>query len=276
MFDFLWRGVGFFFGSKLRATFIGCFIIGSAATGTAFAWHDDLYAFLLAPGKGALSPHGGKPITTGITDGFSATLGLSVRMGFLAATPVFLAGLLWTVRDITTAKFHRWLVLMVAIMLALFVLGNVFVYWVLLPVSIQFLLTFTSGFAQPVITLEDYMAMLLQLSLGIGLVFQIPPAMYMLARVRFVSYRRWKNIRKYVPPTALIFAAIISPSLDGNITALVFFPIWGLYEIGVFAAWVANPSDGNYMWVKTIWYWIGAPFRAIRGAIRKARNVFRR
>jgi hypothetical protein len=70
--------------------------------------------------------------------------------------------------------------------------------------------------------------------------------MQILARFRVVSYARASTLRKWVIPSAFIFAALITPSLDGTLTLLVAIPMLLLYEVGLIASWLTHPEEGNY------------------------------
>jgi len=70
--------------------------------------------------------------------------------------------------------------------------------------------------------------------------------MQLLARFRLVSYARASTLRKWIIPTSFIFAALITPSLDGTLTLLVAIPMLLLYEAGLIASWLTHPEEGNY------------------------------
>ncbi len=76
--------------------------------------------------------------------------------------------------------------------------------------------------------------------------FELPIVMQLLSRFRVVSYARASTLRKWVVPTAFIFAALITPSLDGTLTFLVAIPMLLLYEAGLIAGWLTHPEEGNY------------------------------
>jgi Sec-independent protein secretion pathway component TatC len=90
------------------------------------------------------------------------------------------------------------------------------------------------------------MALLLSLLFWIGIVFELPVVMQLLAKFRLVPYSKAKNLRKWIVPTAFIFAALITPSLDGTLTFLVALPMLLLYEIGLIAGWLTHPDGDNY------------------------------
>ena len=76
--------------------------------------------------------------------------------------------------------------------------------------------------------------------------FELPIVMQLLARFRVVSYARASTLRKWIVPTSFIFAALITPSLDGTLTLLVAIPMLLLYEAGLLASWLTHPEEGNY------------------------------
>ena len=204
-----------------------------------------MFAFLLAPAEEMLSPFDGRPVFTAPQDMFGSTLSLSMKGGQFAAFPVLVVGALTMLKPFVPRRFWLFVTTYSAICIAMFALGASFVFFVMMPVSLNFLLTFGAGIAQPVILLTSYMALLLSLLFWIGIVFELPILMQLLAKFRLVPYSKAKNLRKWIVPTAFIFAALITPSLDGTLTFLVALPMLLLYEIGLIAGWLTD-REGNY------------------------------
>jgi sec-independent protein translocase protein TatC len=219
----------------------------SIGAGATFWWHPEVFAFLLAPAEDKLSPfEGGLPIFTGVPDMFGATLSLSMKGGQVVALPVLIVGILSMLRPLVPRRFWLFITTYTALSIGMFLLGASFVFWVMMPVSLQFLLTFGEGVAIPVILLDQYMALLLSLIFWIGVSFELPIVMQLLARFRLVSYAKASTLRKWVVPSAFIFAALITPSLDGTLTLLVAIPMLLLYEAGLVASWLTHREEGNY------------------------------
>ena len=204
-----------------------------------------MFAFLLAPAEDMLSPFDGRPVFSAPQDMFASTLSLSMKGGQFAAFPVLVVGALTMLRPFVPRRFWLFLTTYSALCIGMFALGASFVFYVMMPVSLQFLLTFGSGIAVAVILLTEYMALLLSLLFWIGIVFELPVVMQLLAKFRLVPYSKAKNLRKWIVPTAFIFAALITPSLDGTLTFLVATPMLLLYEIGLIAGWLTD-REGNY------------------------------
>jgi sec-independent protein translocase protein TatC len=238
---------GYKFGQRFRNTVFLCILAWSIGAGATFWWHPEVFAFLLAPAEEMLSPfEGGLPIFTGAPDMFGATLSLSMKGGQVTALPVLIVGILSMLRPLVPRRFWLFMTTYTALSLGMFLTGASFVFFVMMPVSLQFLLTFGQGVAIPVILLDQYMALLLSLIFWIGVAFELPIVMQILARFRVVSYARASTLRKWVIPSAFIFAALITPSLDGTLTLLVAIPMLLLYEVGLIASWLTHPEEGNY------------------------------
>ena len=238
---------GYKFGQRFRNTVFLTILVWSIGAGATFWWHPEVFAFLLAPAEDKLSPfEGGLPIFTGVPDMFGATLSLSMKGGQVLALPVLIVGILSMLRPLVPRRFWLFVTTYTALSIGMFLMGASFVFWVMMPVSLQFLLTFGQGVAVPVILLDQYMALLLSLIFWIGVSFELPIVMQLLARFRLVSYARASTLRKWIVPTSFIFAALITPSLDGTLTLLVAIPMLLLYEAGLIASWLTHPEEGNY------------------------------
>ena len=276
---------GYSFGQRFRNTVFLCILAWSIGAGATFWWHPEVFAFLLAPAEDKLSPfEGGLPIFTGVPDMFGATLSLAMKGGQVTALPVLIVGILSMLKPLVPRRFWLFVTTYTALSVGMFALGASFVFFVMMPVSLQFLLTFGEGVAVPVILLTEYMALLLSLIFWIGVAFELPIIMQLLARFRVVSYVRASTLRKWVVPTAFIFAALITPSLDGTLTFLVALPMLLLYEAGLIAGWLTHPEEGNYFadlpMVQRCSPWVGKVRDGIVWVVRRpvvmTRRVYRK
>jgi sec-independent protein translocase protein TatC len=121
----------------------------------------------------------------------------------------------------------------------LFLSGIVFAYYVILPYLLKFLVNFqTGGPFTPLISIDEYFDLVLNVLLGVGVVFELPVLAFLLSLFGIVTPKfLWKNFR-YAILIIAILAAVITPTPDA-ITMLVFMgPMVVLYlvSIGVSAA----------------------------------------
>jgi len=268
-----WYERGYSVGRRWRWTVILAtiaFFVGALST---FYWHQEVFRFLLAPADGKLSPFDGKPVVNAPTAMFGATLSLAITGGKLAALPFIVVGFLSLIKPLTPFDWwRRFIAINTAIAFVLFATGVAFVYFVMMPVSLNFLLSFGSDIAVPVILLDEYMELLTSLFKWIGFVFLLPLIMNMLARLRLLSYRRAKGVWRVGIFLVLFFSAIISPGLDGTLTIFVAVPMYLLYLVGLGAVWAVHPEEGNYLWLGTICRWLRKVRNGIAWALRKVRG----
>ena len=117
----------------------------------------------------------------------------------------------------------------------LFFTGVLFGYFILAPLSIQFLGNFQFGDVQVQSTVLSYLKLTTSLVLGTGLMFQLPILIYFLAKLGMVTSTFLKKYRRHAFVVNLIVAAIITPP-DVTSQILVSLPILLLYEISIYVA----------------------------------------
>ena len=117
-----------------------------------------------------------------------------------------------------------------------FFLGASFGYFILGPFTFNFLASFQIsglGMVKTLPTIKDYIDNLTNIILGCGIAFELPVLAYVLTRVGILTPTFMRASRKYAVVILLIAAAIITPSPDWISQAIVFLPLFLLYELGV-------------------------------------------
>lgn len=116
----------------------------------------------------------------------------------------------------------------------LFLCGIVFAYYVILPYLFKFLVTFqTGGPFTPLISINEYFDLVLNVLLGVGIVFELPVLAFILSLFGIVTPQfLWKNFR-YAILIIAVLAAVITPTPDA-VTMLVFMaPMIVLYFLSI-------------------------------------------
>ena len=117
---------------------------------------------------------------------------------------------------------------------ALFFVGCVVGYLVIFPLTFRFLAQYSLSEAIATqIALQSYMNNFLGIILTMGLAFELPLVVWLLARMGLISRSQLKQGRRYVVVALLIAAALITPSGDPFSLAVVFTPLYLLYELGI-------------------------------------------
>jgi sec-independent protein translocase protein TatC len=122
-----------------------------------------------------------------------------------------------------------------------FLAGGAFGYYVAFPQAVKFLLEMGEQF-QPVITIERYFGFLITVILGLGLMFELPIVVLLLAMIGIVSPQFL--LRKWQIAVVLIFVvgAIVTPTSDVLNLCIFAVPACALYFLGVVAAFLVAPK----------------------------------
>jgi len=115
----------------------------------------------------------------------------------------------------------------------LFLLGILFGYFLIVPLSIHFLGTYSiSDQVTNQINTRSYIGTLTSISFASGVVFLIPVFSYFLSKVGILTPQFMKTYRKHAYVVMLLMSAIITPP-DVFSQVMVCFPLVFLYEIGI-------------------------------------------
>ena len=190
-------------------------VVVAFGLGASLTWYfrTTVIGWLLLPAHGQLSASG-RPIFTNPTEMFGLVIGLAIKGGFVVAAPVLVYQLFMFLRPLLSKRQGRFVAIFLSAVFVCFLIGSAFAYFVMLPTGLRFLLQFGTDVADPMIRLTEYIDLTLTMLLWLGVVFELPLAMFLLAKMRIVSYQRIKSFRRYVPLTAFILGAIITPTFE--------------------------------------------------------------
>jgi sec-independent protein translocase protein TatC len=76
-----------------------------------------------------------------------------------------------------------------------------------------------------------------------GLVFEMPLVSWLLSQIGILKKSFFRKYRRYAIVILLIAAAIITPTGDPFTLSLVFFPLYGLYELSIFFVKADSPNE---------------------------------
>ena len=130
----------------------------------------------------------------------------------------------------------KWFVIVAS---SLFLIGILFGYFLLFPMSYNFLINYQlsdSGIVQTNNTLDDYISLISTMTLVSGVVFELPILVYFLTRLNLLTPDFMRKYRKYAVVIILVAAAIITPSPDVTSQMVVAVPMYLLYEISIFVS----------------------------------------
>jgi sec-independent protein translocase protein TatC len=165
---------------------------------------------------------------------FSADIWTSIFAGFVIAFP-YVIYQFWTFISPglheNERKHSRGFIIVSSL---LFLMGVLFGYYIITPLSINFLANYTiSDLVENQIDIDSYISLVRSSSLASGLVFELPIIIYFLTKIGLVTPQFLRKYRKYALVIVLIISAIITPP-DVASQVIVAIPILILYQISIY------------------------------------------
>ncbi len=210
----------------LRGALIRMFIILAVLSAVSFFFWKDALHFLQ-------KPLGLPLIMYGLPEGFLTSLRLSLFMGVFLAAPFIFNGLWGAFSPLLPSFPRRYSLLIVLSATALFYGGSFFCYFLVLPVGINFLVTYGSDTLKPMIGLARYLTFSIGLIFAFGLIFELPLVMLILGRVGLVGYDFLARNRKYALLINALLSAALTPTPDAYTMLLMMAPLQVLYEMSI-------------------------------------------
>ncbi len=167
---------------------------------------------------------------------FMVHLTVSFTVGLILAFPYVLWELWRFVKPALAEQERKGVQGVVFFASALFLLGVLFGYYVLAPMSILFLGTYTVSASVPnLVDLNSYIGTVTSLTLWTGVLFELPMVVYFLARTGLVGPGFLRTYRRHAYVGILLIAAIITPP-DVTSQLIVSIPLFLLYEGSILLA----------------------------------------
>ncbi len=174
------------------------------------------------------------------TEAFFSFFKVAVLGGIGIASPLVLYQVMAFVSPGLYANEKRVFYASIPAMLAMFFVGVMFCWFVILRFTLNFLTGFAPDDINTELSIDSYISFVSRMLLVVGLVFETPFAIFLLARFRIVSAKRLKSFRRYAVVVIVILAAVITPTPDPFTQMAVAIPMYALYELGVLLAGMAN------------------------------------
>ena len=176
-------------------------------------------------------------ISTDLSGQFTMHMWVAFVVGFIIAFPYFIWEIWRFVKPALSAKEQKYSRGIVFAVSFLFLVGVLFGYYIIAPMSINFLGNYqVSSEVQNQITLDSYINTITILSLSCGLVFELPMIVYFLSKLGIITPEFMRKYRKHAMVVNLILAAFITPSPDITSQMLVAIPLFLLYEFSIYVS----------------------------------------
>lgn len=212
---------------------VAAFIVGVIAAFVILTT-TDLIGFLQRPIRPYLA--GATLIYTHPGAVFGIMIDVAFVLGAVLASPV-IGYQLW--RFLLPALYpheRRIAMPLIASMVLLFLAGVALAFFVVLPLTLRFLLGLQAGSLTPMITATEYFGFAATMSLMFGVVFELPIAIIALTVLGVVTPSFLIRYRKHSVVICLVSAAFITPGGDPTSMMALALPLYLLFEVSIVAS----------------------------------------
>ncbi len=219
---------------ELRTRLMWTFIVVGIGAIAAFGVGNRIIEVLLVP-----FPNDVQVVQIDLLEGIRVRMKIALLGGIVIAFPMILYQTVMFVRPALTRPEKAFLYASLPITSGLFIIGIFFAFFVPIPVMMQVLPGFLGELAEPQIRVESIVGTTVWLIFAMGLLFEIPIVMYLLARIDIIDPASLRTKRRGAILLSFVAAAIITPTGDPINMVIWALPIWILYEAGLLLARLA-------------------------------------
>lgn len=125
----------------------------------------------------------------------------------------------------------------------MFATGAAFCYYAVLPAGLSFLANYMDGAVMQSWRQATYAAFVIQFLLAFGVIFELPVAVFLLARLGLVTARGMWGFFRYAVVAIFVVAALLTPGPDPLSQLLMALPLCLLYAASIGVCWMAEKRE---------------------------------
>ncbi|MBD0316107.1 MAG: twin-arginine translocase subunit TatC [Nitrospiraceae bacterium] len=173
----------------------------------------------------------------GPTEALFASIKVSLLAGVVLSLPVILYQGWKFIEPALLPQEQRWAVPLFCLAAGFFGLGLIFCNLVILPLVIQFFVSFgMDRELTPQLAVGTYIDFNVKFLLIFGFAFELPLVLTLLSRIGVITPVQLARYRKHAVMLALIVSAIVTPDATLFTMLLMAVPLMVLYELGIWGA----------------------------------------
>ncbi|CAK8715399.1 MAG: Sec-independent protein translocase TatC [Candidatus Electronema aureum] len=218
---------------ELRKRLLVSIAVVAACSGVAWLFIDQLTALCISPLLRA-APEMGKLVYTKLTDAFISYLKLTLIVGITASFPFLLYQAWMFAAPGLLADEKRIAQRIIFWSTGLFVAGALFSFFIVLPQTLAFFMSYTGENLQPMLKISLYLTFVARMVLAFAAAFEIPFLMVMAAAAGLVRRDHFTSKRKFFYIAIVVLSFLLAAG-DLTATVLLALPLFGLYEAGIVA-----------------------------------------
>lgn len=178
-------------------------------------------------------PNGEFYITSSL-GGFAIRFGIAIKVAVVMCTPMIIWQILGFFLPALRPNERKWVVPTVLTATALFFVGAIFCYFIIVPAGFEWLIGETNSIATALPDLENYIDIEILLMIGFGIAFELPLVVFYLAVFNIVPYASFRAAWRYIYVIMLVVSASITPDASPVTLLFMYAAMLSLYEISLF------------------------------------------
>ncbi|HVL26138.1 MAG TPA: twin-arginine translocase subunit TatC [Thermomicrobiales bacterium] len=167
------------------------------------------------------------------TDTLTLTFKIALYVAIAICMPIIVYQVVAFLAPGLTRKEKRLLFSALPFVTILFAIGVYYGYFIAAPRALYFLSNWNTDAFNWQPDGNETVSFFMTLMIGLGLAFQLPVIMFIVAKIGVITPKMMRKWRKYAFMLLLVAAAIITPSTDPYNMAVVAIPLIILYEFGI-------------------------------------------
>lgn len=200
--------------------------------GITFGFASYLLEYLKRPLAAAL-PEGANVLHfTGPMDVLIADIKISFLVAIIGGAPVWLYQFWKFLEPALYDHEKKYALPFLVSAVSLFFSGIAFCFFVIMPTALEFLITMGMEVGTPIITVSDYISMLMLLVMGFGLIFETPVILVLLALLDLIEAKTLSENRKFVVVGIMILGALLTPPDPFSQVAMA-LPTYLMFELSI-------------------------------------------
>ena len=224
---------------ELRMRLVRVIVCLLVAVCVFYLFTNTVVQFLLAPVAEFMPKDESGAVTLnvlGAFDAFSVRITVALWTAIVATAPIILWQILAFFLPALKPRERKWFIPTFVAAVALFVLGTVFCYCIILNPAFEWLTDQASGFATILPEASQWVDIIIKFELGFGIGFEMPLLVFYLVMFGVVPYKKLRSSWRIVYVLLLVFSAMVTPDASPVTMLLMFSAMVVLYELSLFAA----------------------------------------
>ena len=200
--------------------------------GVCFVFKEKLFEIIAGPVI-KLLPQGSSLVFTGLPDPFFMYPKTAFVAGVFLVLPLVIYQMWLFVRPGLYERERKLAFPFISFAVLLFYAGGAFAYFLVFPAAFKFFLGFQTEALKPMLSIRDYVSLVMILMLAFGAVFETPIVIVLLGLLGVVHSDMLRKGRRYFIVLAFIIGAVLTPTPDIVNQSLMAIPMLLFYEIGI-------------------------------------------